>query len=219
MGRVHVYADESGNFDFSLGRDASRYFVLTTVTFFDDRGARSDLDELRHEMAWSGLGLPEHFHASENSQDIRDLVFELLSRHDFRVDATILEKRKANDRLRASDVTFYRYAWYFHARHFLPAIARSGEDILLVVASIGTRRKRQAFRAAVVEAIGHVQLPSDVRTTHWSGASDIGLQIADYCSWAIFRKWERQDDRSYLLIEDKVRQEHDLFASGEQSFY
>ncbi len=219
MARIHVYADESGNFDFSLQKGASRYFILTTVTCSEEREARNDLDELRYDLAWAGVELPDFFHATEDLQDVRDRVFEALSRSQFRVDATIMEKRKAHPRVAASDVVFYRYAWYYHMRHVMPSISTAQDDVLVVVSSIGTKRKKRFFRKAVSDVIEQIQLRQDVKTTHWSTASDLGLQIADYCSWAIFRKWEQGDDRSYRLIQDKVHREFDLFGPGARFYY
>lgn len=44
-------------------------------------------------------------------------------------------------------------------------------------------------------------------------------QIADYCSWAIQRKWESGDQRSYDLIRDKIRSEFDAFSTGSMYYY
>ncbi|MXY36472.1 MAG: DUF3800 domain-containing protein [Dehalococcoidia bacterium] len=219
MARIYVYADESGNFDFSLQRGASRYFVLTTVTCPEEREARRDLEELRYDLAWAGDDLPDFFHATEDLQDVRDRVFGALSKSHFRVDATIMEKRKAHPRVSASDVVFYKYAWLYHMRHVLPSISTAGDEILVVVSSIGTRKKRQFFRKAVADVIEQIQLRQSIKTTHWSTASDLGLQIADYCSWAIFRKWEEGDERSYRLIQDRIHREYDLFRLGTRFYY
>ena len=219
MSRIYIYADESGNFAFNLHKGASRYFVLTTVTFFDDRKARLDLEEMRHQIAWNGGDLPDYFHASENRQDIRDQVFDVLKGHAFRVDATIMEKRKAQPQVRVSEVRFYKHAWYYHMKHILPSIAKDGDEVLVIVSSIGTKKKREGFRDAVSDIVNQMNLQVSVKTTHWSAASDLGLQIADYCCWAIFRKWESGDSRSYVLIKDKIHREHDLFGPGTQFYY
>lgn len=214
MSRVYVYADESGNFDFSLQKGASRYFILTTVTCAEEREARHDLEELRYSLAWADEELPEFFHATEDRQEVRDRVFGALSLSHFRVDATILEKRKAHPRVASSDVVFYKYAWYYHMRHVIPSISTAEDEVLVIVSSIGTKKKKRYFRKAVSDVIAQMQLRQDVKTTHWSTASDLGLQIADYCSWAIFRKWEEGDERSYRLIQDKIHREYDLFRPG-----
>ena len=44
------------------------------------------------------------------------------------------------------------------------------------------------------------------------------LKATDYCCWAIQKKWERGDLRSYDLIEDKLRSEYDIF-SGWNDYY
>ena len=45
------------------------------------------------------------------------------------------------------------------------------------------------------------------------------LQVADYCAWAIQRKWERNDTRSYDKIRNKIRREYDLFERGSRHYY
>ena len=81
MARVCVFADEFGNFDFRRKSGASRYFGLTTVTFFDDQQARADLQQLRFDLAWEGVTHSGPFRATTDQQAIRDRVFEVLNLH------------------------------------------------------------------------------------------------------------------------------------------
>lgn len=219
MARIHVYADESGNFDFSRGPGATRYFILTSVTFFDDRQARAELDELRYELAWGGATSIGTFHASEDRQYVRDRVFEVLAPHRFRVDATILEKAKVLPYVRETDERFFRYVWYYHTRHVVPAISPADSELLVATASIGTKKRHVSFHSAVADVVAQVSPDQVVRTVHWPAPSDAGLQIADYCSWAIFRKWEHQDERSHRLIADKIATEHDLLRDSAPVYY
>lgn len=48
---------------------------------------------------------------------------------------------------------------------------------------------------------------------------DPGLQVADYCAWAIQRKWERGDTRSYDLIKRRITNEYDLWQHGTTHYY
>jgi hypothetical protein len=50
----YVFADEAGNFDFSNGQGASRYFILCTVTS-THCGAGDALLALRRELGWRGV--------------------------------------------------------------------------------------------------------------------------------------------------------------------
>ena len=48
--RTYLYADESGNFDFSMNDGASRYFMLTTVALIS-HAIVADLLDLMRELA------------------------------------------------------------------------------------------------------------------------------------------------------------------------
>ncbi len=219
MMRKYIYGDESGNFDFSNNRGASRYFILTTVAF-DDHSLANRLGELRRDMAWdrpdSALGF---FNATNDEQRVRDAVFEVIGKYDFRVDATILEKRRAFPEFHQDEVSFYDFAWRHHVKFVVPEVALPGDELLVVAASIRIKKKQAAFRAAIRQVMREVSTTNEFRCAMWGAAVDTSLQIADYCAWAIQRKWELGDDWSHRLIQDKIRSEFDLFAGMGETFY
>jgi hypothetical protein len=219
MSRVYAFADETGNFDFSRGPKASRYFILTTATFGDGYALGDALQRLRLDLAWEGVELKGPFHATTDAQAVRDRVFAALGGHQFRLDATILEKPKAKPGIRITEERFYQIAWYFHMKHVAPLIARRADELMLVAASIGTKKKRAAFYQAVQDVMRQVGRAGLVRTAFWDAACDPHLQAADYCAWALGRKWESGDLRSYNLIRQKIRSEFDLFAPGTRTYY
>jgi hypothetical protein len=218
MARRYVFADECGNFDFSAKLGASKYFILTTVCA-GDCAAGDDLLRLRRKLAWEGMGLDSEFHATTDKQIVRDRVFALLANHDLRIDSTILEKAKAQPSIRVTDERFYQMAWYLHMKHVAPHIARVSDELLVVSASVGTKKKRAGFHAAVQDVIRQVSPTFTVRVAAWDAASDPCLQIADYCAWAIQRKWESADDRSHKLIADKIATEFAPFRFGPKRYY
>jgi hypothetical protein len=218
MARRYVFADECGNFDFSRKPGASKYFILTTVCI-PDCSAGDALLCLRRELAWEGIGLDSDFHATDNRQAVRDRVFALLTKHDLRVDTTILEKVKAHPSVRTTHERFYQLAWYLHMKHVAPRIIRMPDTLLVVTASLGTKKRLARFHAAVQDVIQQVSPASTRRVASWSAVSDPCLQIADYCAWAIQRKWESGDERSYRLIADKIATEFAPFRVGPRRYY
>ena len=218
MARRYVFADECGNFDFSNKPGASKYFILTTVCA-TDCVAGDALLRLRRELAWEGVGLESGFHATIDQQAVRNRVFALLANHDLRVDATIMEKSKAQPSIRTTDERFYQLAWYLHMKHVAPRIAHVHDELLVVSASLGTKRKRAGFHAAVRDVIRQVSPTFTFRVASWDAAGDPCLQIADYCAWAIQRKWERADDRSHKLIVNKIASEFAPFRLGSKRYY
>jgi hypothetical protein len=213
----YVFADEAGNFDFSKNPGASRYFVLCTVVM-DDCSAGDRLLELRRQLGWKGLHLDSVFHATEDPQAVRDEVFDLLQAETLRIDATIMEKSKAQPHLR-DDHGMYKMAWFLHFKYVAPQAARRDDRMFVVAASLGTKKKRGVFHRAVDDVVLQVSPCRSHRVAFWPMESDPCLQIADYCTWAIQRKWERNDTHSYDLIKDKIHSEFDIWAVGSTHYY
>jgi hypothetical protein len=213
----YVFSDEAGNFDFSKGPGASRYFILGTVSAHDCR-VGDDLFQLRRELGWRGVHLDRVFHATEDPHAVRDEVFDVLSHGKFRIDATILEKSKAQPHLHA-ERALYKMAWYLHFKHVAPAVATTADRMFVVASSLGTKKKRASFHTAVDDVVEQVSPCSSHRVAFWPADSDPCLQVVDYCVWAIQRKWERADSRSYDLIADKIESEFDVWSIGQTHYY
>ncbi len=215
--RKYVFADEAGNFDFRDKAGASQFFILTTVTA-ESPEAGDDLLRLRRDLAWDGIALESNFHATEDSQAVRDQVFDVLAGHDFRIDATILEKRKTQPHLAEDWERFYKEAWYLHFKYVAPLIASAKNELLVVAAQIGTKKRRRAIRLAIADVVDQTTR-CRWEVAFWPAASDPCLQVADYCCWAIQRKHEKSDTRSYDLISDKIKSEFRPFEVGRQTYY
>lgn len=206
MATVYLFGDEAGNFDFSRHPSASRYFILVTVTMGDCQ-AGDRVQALRRRLAWRGVHLSAVLHATEDPQRVRDEVFRTLQRCDMRIDATIITKASAPPEMRDPH-RVYRYAWHKHFGRIAGEAAGSGDRLLAVASDLGTRKRRGAFHLAVDDAI-RASARCAHRVAFWPNMSEPCLVVADYCTWAIQRRWERDDDRSYRLIADKIASEVD----------
>lgn len=218
MSRVYIFGDESGNFDFRAAPSASRYFMVSTVTVHDC-ALGSDLLELKRRLHWEGYPVNDYFHATEDKQAVRDEVFGLIGRHDFRVDATLLEKCKTVRHLARDDMRFYKQAWYLHLKHLVPKVLAADDEVFLVAASIATKSKRASAHDALKDVMDQVAHHGKYSVAFWPAATDPCLQVADYCCWAIQRKWESGDDRSHVLIANKIKSEFDAFGASSTRYY
>ena len=215
--RKYVFADEAGNFDFSDKNGASQFFILTTVTA-DSPDVGDDLLKLRRALAWDGIALESNFHATEDAQAVRDQVFGVLVAHDFRIDTTILEKRKTKPHLATQPERFYKTAWYLHFKFVAPLVASASTELLVVAAQIGTKKRRKAMRLGIADVVDQSTM-CEWEVAFWPAGSDPCLQVADYCCWAIQRKYEKSDTRSYDLIKDKIETEFQPFDVGTKTYY
>jgi hypothetical protein len=217
--RKYLFADEAGDFEFARKPNVSRYFIVCTVTS-NECELGHELLNLRRELAWTKHEhLKDYFHASEDKQEIRDLVFDLIRQADIRIDATIMEKSKAQPQTRTTPARFYQYGWFFHFKNIARGILQAEDELLLTAASIATKKAQAVFTATVNDVVQQVASSNSWATCFCPASVDPCLQVADYCTWAIQRKWERNDVRSYALISSKIVREYDLWSSGTRHYY
>lgn len=222
MRKVHVFGDEGGDLTFkpACPPGISRYFTIGTVAM-DDCSIGEDLLALRRELAWEGLQL-DGFHATVDRQLVRDRVFDVIAQHDLRFDATTYDKRKAYPHT-TDPLCFYKLAWYCHFKHVAREIADANDELLVVASSLQIKRKKRATKAAfhkAVKDVVHQVSPTLVCHCAFSPAkTDPCLQVADYLTWAIQRKTEWGDRRSYEQIKHLVASERHLFRNRKKNYY
>jgi hypothetical protein len=215
MRRIHVFGDEAGDFVFKPPREGiSRHLIIGTVTLEDCR-IGDELLTLRRELAWNGMHL-DSFHATTDKQWVRDEVFERISACDgLRFDATILDKRKTIEKYRRDPILFYKLAWYLHFKYVAPRIANFNDSLLVVASSLMINRKKKAVKEAVNSVVTQVAPTLDYESSFLPALCDPCLQVADYCTWAVQRKYEQlEDTRSYDLISHRISSEYQPFRLG-----
>lgn len=216
---LYVFLDEAGNLDFSAG--GTRYFLLGAITLERPFRAHPELDTLRHELIEGGLDL-EYFHATEDRQAVRDRVYAKLEPHlgSLRFDSVVAEKRKTGPALQAEQAFYPRMLGYL-LRYVLER-CRLGDfkEVIVLTDRLPVQKKRSAFEKSIKATLADM-LPSTAcyRLLHHDSKSHYGLQIADYLTWAVYRKWDRDDRRSYELIRPAIRSEFDLFRTGTTHYY
>jgi hypothetical protein len=216
---LYIYVDEAGNFDFSP--KGSRFFSITCLVTRRPFEWQAPLLDLKYDCLEDGLDL-EYFHASEDRQPIRDRFFATITRWlpQFEVYSVLISKNRANPSIREPERLFpLMLQWLM--KYALPrALNDYTTQVVIVTDTIPVQRKRRAVEKAVKVGI-KPYLPTTVRhrLLHHQSRSDLNLQAVDYVNWAVFRKWESADYRSYALIASAMRGEVDLFARGDCEYY
>lgn len=219
MARLHIFADEAGNFDFRRAPNVSSHYIICTVTTADCAAPAAALTGLRRQLAWEQAPLRDYFHCTTDAQAVRNRVFDAILECDFGIQATIMEKAKANPSVRKTDADFYRHGWLYHLRHGLRDEIKSTGELHITAASVGTKKGQTVFTDAVRDVVRDTVSGKAVRTSFWQCATDPCLQLADYCTWAIQRKWETGDCRAYDRLRNRVTYEYELFARGTTVYY
>ncbi len=216
---LYIFLDEGGNLDFSL--TGTKYFTLTALSKVRPFEAYRQLNELKYDLVEHGMEI-EYFRASEDRQAVRDKVFNVINTHldQTRIDTLVAEKRKTGPSLQAEERFYPEMLGYL-----LPYVINGYdlnlfEKIIIFTDSVPIHRKRQAIEKAIKKVLVH-KLPIGITyyIFHHASKSNYDLQIVDYCNWAIYRKWERQDFRSYEIIGRVVKSEFDIFKDGSRYYY
>jgi hypothetical protein len=214
----YIFSDEAGCFTFNRNQNVSRYFILCTVTLSSIEVGQS-LHSLRHRLVWDGHPVGDYFHATVDKQSIRDQVYEEILKHDFRVQATICEKSKAQPQVKSSKARFYKYPWYYHFKQGIGGYVENDTSLLVTAASIGTKKEKATYTNAIDDVLSQTVKQGKWVVDFRPSQADPCLQVADYCAWAIQRKWERDDNRAYDLISDRITYEYELWKRGTTHYY
>ena len=216
---AYVFLDEGGNFDFSDG--GTPWFSLTTVTKYRPFKCYPGLIGRRYDLLENGNDI-EYFHASHDLQMIRNEVFDVIGKNlsNLRIDTVLVNKRKVGPALYPIEKFYPRMLGYL-LRYVIGVVKKDGAaEVIVITDQIPIKKKRKTVVKAVKVTLSEM-LTKDMsyRILHHSSRSNIGLQIADYCNWAIFRKWSSDDYRSYNLIRKAIRSEFDIFGVGKRLYY
>jgi hypothetical protein len=219
---LYIFLDEGGNFDFS--RTGSKFFSLTSVT------AVRKWDELylklsseKYKLIEWGLNT-EYFHCCEDNNHVKNKIFTLLAEefkgNNIKIDSVLIEKSKTPSVLQVEKEFYSKMLGYLLKYIFRNSQAQSHDEIIVITDRIPINKKRQAVEKAVKKALARELDPlcKKYRLLHHSSASHYALQVADYCNWAILRKWERGEDKFYSMIKPFIRSEFEIFEHG-KSYY
>jgi hypothetical protein len=200
---LHVHLDESGNLTFKpIG---SRYYVFTAAWTYDPAPLAADLTALRFALLKRGHDL-HRFHATEDKQVNRDAVVDALARHkSWRFAAVVIEKAKVYPDLRAPHRFYPQFASSVLKHVFRRHLAPGTGTVLVFTDTLPVHERREAAVKAIKTACRR-ELPKATRfeSYHHPSASNPWLQVADYCSWAVFKKWEQADTRTYDLLSHRL---------------
>jgi len=173
---------------------------------------------LKHELGY------EEFHATEDLQPVRNQVYDLLESHCahgcLSIDSIIAQKNKVNPAIREDAVFYARLLRILLKRVFRQRATGDVDRINVWAARIGTHRKKVVFEKTV-----KTYLANDLRSKipynlliH-SASSHPLLQMADYCCWAVAKKWKDNERRPYQKIRQALKTEFEVFRRGATEYY
>ena len=224
---LFLYLDESGNYTFS--KDGSEYLIYTSLATTNPYAMYSKFCELEKDLKNRSIQLESgYFHASEDKQAVRNDAFKILREIDcYDIDSIIVEKCKANPSIR-DVVSLYRKVYGILLQYVFRRYSKV-DKILIFLDEAPNQKKKHAIEKGIKETLsellGKDKIGKDItyHMTHLPSVFSYGLQAADYCCWALKKKWgdweNKSDIRPYNEIAHRVKSQLDIFERGDGTKY
>ena len=201
MSAINLYLDEAGNFDF--GPNGTRWLIVVCVNLPWSPGRIARLADLRYTLLKEGFAL-EYFHASEDNRHVRRRVLEVIAEilpHGA-ISAYVIEKSKLPPHLQNPEK--------FYPEFMGPLIKNEVNGMSMPIFSFSDAlpvvRKRKAIEKSVISELLHrVSGRGPHVFLHHASKSNFDLQIADYCCWAIWRAYARDDSEPITLLKNALK--------------
>lgn len=178
-----------------------------------------ELSSLRLDCVERGIqGIIQHgFHASEDSDEVRQHVFKAIHNglHQvIRLDRVLIRKGEMKPEMRMPE-KFYSETMGFLVGQVLQRLQlHDFSQVLVVTDSLPPGKRGGGIERAIRHVLKSVMPQSTLyRVLHCPASEWYGLQVADYLNWAFFRRWERRDPRwdnkrpinftDYIVAENK----------------
>ncbi len=216
---AYIFLDEAGNFDFSA--NGTRYFVLTSVSMRRPFRWFRSIDDCKYDCIEYGLD-SEYFHCTADNKHVRGKVFDLIGDHldGLCIDCLVIEKAKTDPDLRIAQ-HFYPEMLGHLLKFVLPqTFAVDTDEVIVITDTIPVNKRRKAIEKSIQLALTGQLLPKiKYRILHHDSRSHYGLQVADYCCWAVYRKLQTGETTWFDQIKEAVRSELDIFQDDVLYYY
>lgn len=205
---LYIFIDEGGNFDFSP--KGSRYFSLTCVSTARPFHFAKAIESYRYDCIEFGLD-QEYFHCTDDNSHVRRRVFQIISEHldDLIIDSIVTDKTKAQKEWQDTKHFYARTLGIRLASIIHEVDFNAVNEVIVITDTIPLKEKRNAIEKVIKLTLARMLGDTKYRIIHHASKAHIGLQIADYCNWAIYRKYERGDERFIEPIASSIRSIYD----------
>jgi hypothetical protein len=204
MATLHIHLDESGNFTFSP--KGSRFYIFTAAWTYNPGPLAASLNALRFRLIKEGHGGNlSGFHACADPPLRREQVVNIIrAEPEWNFASIVVEKNKVNPSLYAAE-NFYPKFLTMVLNFVLRGRVRPTTPLILIYTDTLPFSKPQAKAVEVViKASCKAESKIPFHVLHHRIEGNYWIQVADYCSWSICRKWEFNDPTFYGQLRCKL---------------
>ncbi len=209
----YIFLDESGDLGFNFKKlKTSKYFVVAFLFVENKRSIEKIVKKTHAELKKKYKRRFGVLHSVKEKPITRQRLLRRLNEKDCAIMTIYLNKRKVYTKLQDEKQVLYNYVTNILLDRIYSKRLVAGKDKITIVASrretnrylnenFKTYLNNQAKNHHKVEVEAVIKTPFEEKS----------LQVVDFVSWAIFRKYEYGDDSYYNIIRNKIVEENPLF--------
>ena len=210
---AYIFLDESGDLGFDFKKKkTSRIFVITCLFVDNKRPIEKIVKKTHSELRKKYKRRFGILHCFKEKPITRQRLLKRLREKDCVIMTIYLNKKKVYTKLKNEKQVLYNYVTNIlldriYSKKLIPV----GRQIEL----IASRRETNKFLNENFKSYLNLQARNghkiDVKVHIRTPFEEKSLQVVDFVSWAIFRKYQYKDDSYYNLIKNKIAEENPLF--------
>lgn len=220
MRTIHIHLDESGNLDFSP--TGTRYYIFAVAWTYDPAPLAADLSTLRFSLIKRGDDIRNGgFHAVYDPAPRREVVIAAMTaRTTWNFAALVIDKPSVNQVLWLPSDFYPKFASMIFRFVFKGRVKPGTTSALIYTDTLPFPNKQAKAVEVAIKSSCRSSLHIPFQICHHRSESNSWLQAADYCSWAVCRKWEHGDAQPYNRLRPRLAApELDVMAGGDGTVY
>ena len=227
-----IFYDKHGHLIVGQG-GCSKILLVGFIRTTDPRPIRQELTNLRNEIAQDTYlkdipsleGSLQHFHAKNDSPEVRERVFKTIVELDFKaefiaarkIESIFIKRHKRRENIFYDDLL---------SKLFENKLHLSNEN-KIYYAVRGNRIRQEPISSAIQTAVltfekkWNTKVASAIEVQAQTLTGEPCLQVADYMNWAVQRAFMKGDMRYFNFVREKVSYLVDLYDSDKypNNFY
>jgi predicted kinase len=210
---AYIFLDESGDLGFNPAKKNSKNFIITILATPNKKPIEKIVKKVHSTLKKKVKRLSGGvLHAYKEKPATRKKVLNLLNKKDCSIMTICLNKTKVYTRLKEEKHVLYNYVANILLDRIIKKKLVDTTDIVYLIASRRETNKflNENFKNYLKSQISNIH-KMKVEIEIKIPSEEKSLQAVDFVSWAIFRKYEHNDDSYFKLIKSKIIEENPLF--------
>lgn len=210
---AYIFLDESGDLGFDKSKKrASKYFIITFLIANDKKPIEKAVKAIHSSLKKIHKQKGGALHSYREKPITRTRLLTKLSQKDIKIMTVYLNKSKVYTKLQNEKDVLYNFVTNILLDRICTKKLISIKETVILIASRKETNKflNQNFKNyLLIQAKNNhkLKLEIEIKTPH----EEKSLQAVDFVSWAIFRKYEYDDESYYEIIKEKIYEENILF--------